>query len=127
MQVSSWVGHLSVCVKYAQDTKDVDILAQHDCLHLLGPVVHIGETDIVGRLSGTSGNVEFFGSGYLTLPYSCHIEAMFYMIGLSFSRAPVEQLRLNFPLLSTTINAKSFNAKDIGPGCLQTVRTLSSA
>ncbi|KJA28262.1 hypothetical protein HYPSUDRAFT_129787 [Hypholoma sublateritium FD-334 SS-4] len=60
--------------------------------------VQVGNTNVIGR---DIGEIEFFG-------------------GIPFAEPPLGELRLNFPVLNSTFNTKTFNAQNFGPSCLQT-------
>ncbi|KAF8181104.1 esterase 1 [Pholiota molesta] len=63
------------------------------------PTVTIGRTNVIGT-EFDPARVEFFG-------------------GIPFAQPPVAQMRLTSPVLTTTINAPTFDASKFGAACLQ--------
>lgn len=90
------------------------------CVHS-DPIVHIGNTAITGTSIGTSSQVEFFGGALLCWDMNIERSVNLSMTGIPFAHPPVGELRLTLPVLLTTFDAKNFDARDFGPGCLQIV------
>ncbi|KAF8961997.1 esterase 1 [Flammula alnicola] len=63
------------------------------------PEVRIGRTTIIGT-EFNPANVEFFG-------------------GIPYAEAPVGELSLQSPIISTTLDGDTFHAETFGPACLQ--------
>lgn len=86
------------------------------------PEVKIGKTTLVGRDISTLKQ-DFFGGmqmGGCCVFVSLLIQST--STAIPFAEPPVANLRLRPPVLKTSLETKTFDASNFGPGCFQVVR-----
>lgn len=84
------------------------------------PEVKIGKTTLVGRDISTLKQ-DFFGGMQMG---GCCVFVLIQSTStaIPFAEPPVANLRLRPPVLKTSLDTKTFDASNFGPGCFQVVR-----
>jgi hypothetical protein len=85
------------------------------------PTIQLGKTTLVGLEIPTFQQEFFGGSSVFSVP--CH--GLWRRQGIPYAEPPLGSLRLNQPVLKSSLDSHTFNATSYGPACLQNVRTRS--